>query len=103
MTTFDTLTKMRHYEVPNRLLDVTFDPLLALFFSVGREKKDISSEGIKEILKDTTRKDDEKIQNISKLLEKKFDGSNTICVYVVKKENIKNYDSDTVKVLSVLT
>jgi len=37
MTTFDILTKMRHYEVPNRLLDVTSDPLLALFFACGQK------------------------------------------------------------------
>ena len=39
MTTFDTLTKMRHYEVPNRLLDVTTDPLLALFFACGQKDR----------------------------------------------------------------
>ena len=39
MTTFDILTKMRHYEVPNRLLDVTYDLLLALFFACGEDNK----------------------------------------------------------------
>lgn len=68
MTTFDILTKMRHYEVPNRLLDVTLDPLLALYFACGENN-----------------------------------GSKTIFVYIVNKDNIKYYDSDTVTVLSVLT
>jgi len=75
MTTFDILTKMRHYEVPNRLLDVTFDPLLALYFSRGKY-------------------DDNK---------KKYNGSGTIFVYLVNKNNIKYYDSDTVTILSMLT
>lgn len=68
MTTFDTLTKMRHYEVPNRLLDVTTDPLLALFFACGENA----------------------------------DGSETVCIYTVKEQYIKNYDSDTVTVLTML-
>ncbi|MBO7611655.1 MAG: FRG domain-containing protein [Elusimicrobia bacterium] len=69
MTTFDQLTKMRHYEVQNRLLDVTKDPLLALLFACGENN----------------------------------DGTGKIFLYKVKKENTKEYNSDTVTILSTLT
>ena|GEM_PF-6764939 len=74
MTTFDKLTKMRHYLVPNRLLDVTYDPFFALFFSCGKKNK-----------------------------EKKYTGSKRIILYIVKKSSIKYFDSDTISVLSALT
>ena len=70
MSTFDKLTKMRHYKIPNRLLDVTFDTLCALYFAVGNTK---------------------------------HEGSMKIFIYVVDKNYIKNFDSDTVTVLSALT
>ena len=74
MTTFDKLTKMRHYSVPNRVLDVTYDPLFALFLACGRKNN-----------------------------EKKYTGSKKIILYIVKKNSIKYFDSDTISVLSALT
>jgi len=32
-TTYGLLAKMQHYEIPTRLLDVTYDPLVALYFA----------------------------------------------------------------------
>ncbi len=38
LTSLDILAKMQHYGVPTRLLDVTANPLVALFFSIFTEK-----------------------------------------------------------------
>jgi hypothetical protein len=41
MSTFDQLVKMQHYELPTRLLDITTNPLIALFFACQEnENKD---------------------------------------------------------------
>ena len=38
-TTFQSLVKMQHYSLPTRLLDITANPLIALYFACGDEEQ----------------------------------------------------------------
>lgn len=73
--TFQSLVKMQHYSLPTRLLDVTTNPLISLYFACHPEKKTLPNG-------DTTLLDGEVI---------------IFCPY---KDSIKYYDSDTVSVIS---
>lgn len=74
-STFHTLVKMQHYSYPTRLLDLTSNPLIALYFATS-ERTVQNLEGVK----------------------KGVDGE--VVIFKIPKKEIKYYDSDTVSVLS---
>jgi len=72
-STFEKLVLMQHYRVPTRLLDISLDPLQALFFALFH---DIRSSNERE------------------------DCDAVILVYEVPKDEIKDHHSDAVSVVS---
>ena len=74
-TTLERLAKMQHYSLPTRLLDLTKNPLVALYFAAGAHS------------------------NASGKAES-VDGE--VVVFKIAKEDMKYYDSDTVSVISNL-
>ncbi|UOH74333.1 FRG domain-containing protein [Acinetobacter schindleri] len=72
---FDILTHMQHYSFPTRLLDISSNPLAALYFACEIEKDD-------------------------KGKEKDIDGE--VILFYIKKSEIKYFDSDAVSCVTNL-
>ncbi len=72
-STFEKLVLMQHYFIPTRLLDVSLDPLIGLFFALYNDPK-------------SKRKDE--------------DCEPVILIYEIPKESIRNHHSDVVSVIS---
>ncbi len=91
MTAFEKLVKMQHYKLPTRLLDLTGNPLVALFFAVYKEPKKDGEVLIFKVPKNKIKYYDSDtvsiLSNIAKLNE-------DFCIKKIKGGSIEIFNSD---------
>lgn len=89
-TLFDKLVKMQHYDYPTRLLDISYNALVGLYFAVnnnyGKDKKTVNCQ---ECNQENIINDDLK--------------NGEVIIFDIPSSQIKYHDSDTVAILSALS
>jgi hypothetical protein len=98
MSTFDNLVKMQHYELPTRLLDITKNPLVALFFACQKDPKADGEVLVYSMLQDQIKYYDSDAVCILANLAKRpidfdFDKDKSYLVYDIQSDR-PNFDGD---------
>lgn len=73
-TLFDKLVKIQHYDYPTRLLDISYNALVGLYFAISDSKDELKNENDGEVI-----------------------------ILDIPNNEIKHHDSDTVAILSALS
>jgi hypothetical protein len=83
-TALEQLVRMQHYALPTRLLDVSWNPLVALYFAAQENRQR------KEVIAD------------SKIVTRSIKTSGAVVVLTVARSKIRYFDSDTVSCVANL-
>lgn len=101
MSTFDNLVKMQHYELPTRLLDITANPLVALFFACQGDDHTDGAVLVYSILYNQVKYyDSDAVCILANLVKRpmnfEFDDQKDYLVYDIQKDN-PSFDGDILK------